>query len=73
MDEQMFWGRRLHQLGLAVKPLPAKKVTAQALANAISATLSATGYRNHAQQASQTMQVNDGVAKAIELLQPYIR
>jgi UDP:flavonoid glycosyltransferase YjiC (YdhE family) len=48
-------------------------VTAQALANAISATLSATGYRNRAQQASQTMQVNDGVAKAIELLQPYIR
>jgi sterol 3beta-glucosyltransferase len=73
MDEQMFWGRRLHQLGLAVKPLPAQKVTAQALANAISATLSATGYRNRAQQASQTMQVNDGVAKAIELLQPYIR
>jgi UDP:flavonoid glycosyltransferase YjiC (YdhE family) len=73
MDEQMFWGRRLHQLGLAVKPLPAKKVTAQALANAISATLSATGYRNRAQQASQTMQVNDGVAKAIELLQPHIR
>jgi sterol 3beta-glucosyltransferase len=69
MDEQLFWGRRLQQLGLAVKPLPVKSVTAQNLADAIGATLSTTSYRNRAQHASQTMQTNDGVARAIELLQ----
>jgi sterol 3beta-glucosyltransferase len=69
IGEQLFWGVRLQQLGLAVKPLPFKKVTAQALADAIDATLSTKGYRNRAQQASQTMQANHGVARAIELLQ----
>jgi hypothetical protein len=46
---------RLQQLGLTAKPLPFKKATAQALADTIDATLSAAGYRNRAQQASQTI------------------
>lgn len=69
MDEQLFWGRQLQKLGLAVKPLPFKSVTANALANGIRTILSNPGYRQTALQARNAMQNNDGVAKAIELLQ----
>ena len=73
MDEQMFWGRRLQQLALAGQPLPAKNVTAEALAEAINVTLASAHYRQQAQRASQTMQNNDGVAKAMQLLHARIQ
>lgn len=73
MDEQLFWGRTLQHLQLAGKPLPAKSVTAEALADAITATLTFPVYQTRAQQASQAMQTSDGVAKAIELLDTRMR
>lgn len=57
----MFWGRQLQQL--------AKNVTA----DAINATLASMQYRQGAQRASQAMQSNDGVAKAIQLLHARIQ
>ena len=72
MDEQMFWGRRLQELGLAVKPTAAKKITARVLADALVATIAEPNYQNRARQVSQTMQANNGVARAIELLQQRI-
>jgi sterol 3beta-glucosyltransferase len=68
MEEQLFWATQLHRLGLAGKPLPAKKVTAKALAQAIGNLLSDPGYREHARRIGAQMQGNDGVAGAIELL-----
>ncbi|MGY6275484.1 glycosyltransferase [Methylomonas sp. MgM2] len=73
MDEQLFWARQLQHLGLAGKPLPAKAVTAAALANAISVTLTMEKYRNNAQGAAQKMRANDGVAAAIKLLESQMR
>ena len=73
MDEQLFWARQLQKLKLAGTPLPAKTVTAEALANAIQATLMSTQYRNRAQEAGQTMQADDGVVSAIQLLQERIK
>jgi sterol 3beta-glucosyltransferase len=69
MDEQLFWARQLQALGLAGKPLPAKEVTAAALAEGIKAVLAAKKISDNARQASQSMQSNNGVARAIELLE----
>lgn len=69
MDEQLFWARQLQTLGLAGKPLPAKKVTPAALAEGIRAVLDSTAIRDNARQASMSMQGNDGVARAIKLLE----
>lgn len=71
IDEQQFWGKQLQTLGLAVKPLPSKSITAKALRNALGSILSDSRYRKAAQQAKHNMQVNDGVTKAIELLQSH--
>lgn len=68
MDEQLFWARQLQALGLAGKPLPAKKVTANALAQAIDNILSKPCYKEQALRLGQNMQSNDGVARAIALL-----
>ena len=69
MDEQLFWARQLQSLGLAGKPLPAKKVTAAALAQGIRTVLESKPIRDNARQASLAMQTNDGVTRAIQLLE----
>ena len=72
MDEQLFWGKQLQKLELAEPPIRAKIIKPEALASTIKATLACTNYRNRVQKASQTMQTNDGVAKAIRLLEERI-
>ena len=69
MDEQLFWARQLQALNLAGKPLPAKKVTATALAEGIRTVLNSKSIQDNAKQASLTMQGNNGVAWAIQLLE----
>lgn len=69
MDEQLFWARQLQSRGLAAKPLPAKKVTAAALAKEIRTVLASKSIRNNAKQASLSMQSQDGVARAVQLLE----
>ncbi len=69
MDEQLFWARRLQSLGLAGNPLPAKKATPTALAMAIRTVLDSKIMLATAGQTSQTMQANDGVARAVQLLE----
>jgi sterol 3beta-glucosyltransferase len=69
MDEQLFWARQLQSLGLAGKPLPAKNVTAITLAKGIRTVLDSKAMQDKARQASAAMQNNDGVARAIQLLE----
>jgi sterol 3beta-glucosyltransferase len=69
MDEQLFWAGQLQLLGLAGKPLPAKKVTAIALSKGIRTVLESTSLQDNARQASRAMQSHDGVARAVQLLE----
>lgn len=69
MDEQLFWARQLQTLGVAGKPLPAKKVTAKALAQAISNVLSNASYRQQAQDFGARMKKSNGVAVAVKLIE----
>ncbi|MGZ4990278.1 MAG: glycosyltransferase [Methylobacter sp.] len=69
MDEQLFWARQLQALGLAGKPLPAKKVAAVALAKGIRTVLDSKPIQDNAKQASLAMQTSHGVAQAIKLLE----
>ena len=72
MDEQLYWAKQLQILGVAGKPLPAKKVTAKALAAGIKVVLSTPAMKEKAQQLSLSMQNNDGVAQAIRLIEETI-
>ncbi len=64
MDEQLFWACHLQQMGIAGKPLPAKKANAQALAQRIKAVLATPKMKINAEQLSIKMQRN-GVEQAI--------
>jgi sterol 3beta-glucosyltransferase len=68
MEEQLFWATQLRRMGLAGKPLPAKTISANALARAIANIVSDPGYAHRAQSIGNQMQAHDGVARAVELL-----
>ena len=68
MDEQLYWAKQLQALGLAGKPLPAKKVTAMTLAAGIRSVLDSVAMAEKAQQARMMMQPDQGVAKALQLI-----
>jgi sterol 3beta-glucosyltransferase len=65
-DEPLFWARQLQSLGLAKNPLPAKKVTATALAKGISTVLDSKTVQDSAKYASQLMQTNDGIVRTVQ-------
>jgi UDP:flavonoid glycosyltransferase YjiC (YdhE family) len=68
MDEQLFWAKQLQVLGLAGKPLPAKKVTAAMLAKAIKTVLDSKAMQEKSLLTGQIMQSHHGVASAVDLL-----
>ncbi len=68
MDEQLFWAKQLQALGLAGRPLPAKKVTAMSLAAGIRTALDSVAMAEKAKQAGLMMQADQGVAKALQLI-----
>ena len=72
MNEQLFWAKQLQALGLAGRPLPAKKVTAVALAKGIRVVLNSKEMANTAKQSGSVIQKNQGVAQAITLLESCI-
>ena len=69
MDEQLFWGRQLEHLGLAGKPLPAKRVTPKALAKALTRVLENGTYKQNAGLVSQAMLKQTGVDTAVCLIE----
>lgn len=73
MDEQMFWARQLEKLGTAAKPLPAKRVSSHALAQALSEILKSAKYRERAQLLSRQMRRTDGVANAVAMIERHRR
>ncbi|NOU12614.1 MAG: glycosyltransferase family 1 protein [Methylococcaceae bacterium] len=69
MDEQLFWAHQLQALGLALTPLPAKKVNAKLLAKAIRRVLTVKSLQEKAVEASLIMQTHNGVAMAVQLVE----
>ncbi|MCK5828838.1 MAG: glycosyltransferase family 1 protein [Methylococcales bacterium] len=68
MDEQLFWACTLEQLGLAPKPLPAKKANEKQLAARINTVLSNNNYQTNAIKIGSNMDENQGVKNAVKLI-----
>ncbi|MEU6011506.1 glycosyltransferase [Streptomyces sp. NPDC047453] len=65
MADQPFWASRLHSLGVAPRPLPFQDLTAEALGEAITASLSEPAQRRRAAQLAQRMAAEDGAAAVL--------
>lgn len=69
MDEQWFWGQRLNALGLAPPPLPAKRATADQLAQRVQTLLDSPAMQQRTQDARRQMMQRDGIAEAVRLIE----
>ncbi len=73
MDEQHDWGWQLHGLGLAPRPLWYPKASPAELARAIRRVLDEPGFRERAAAAGERIRAENGVARAVELLERMMR
>jgi len=70
--DQPFWGDRVFQLGAGPRPIPAKHLSEDALASAVQATGNQT-MRSRASEIGKRMQQENGVARAVEILEQYFK
>lgn len=69
LADQFFWAERLRNLGVALRPVPRKKLRADRLARAISAALAAPSLPQRAAELAEAMRGEDGVRAAAELIE----
>lgn len=67
--DQPFWGRELHRLGVAPKPLHRRSVTAKKLSEKIKTVLASAAIKEKAQRISEIMKREDGVRRAVQLIE----
>ena len=67
-SDQPFWGHRVYSLGAGPKPLPAKKLTAQALAESIIGAVDNQNMRARAKAIGTRIRTEDGVSRAIDIV-----
>lgn len=65
MADQPFWAARLHRLGVAPRPLPFHELTAEALAEAITACVADPAHRQRAVELARRIATEDGAAAVL--------
>ncbi len=71
-SDQPFWGHRVHTLGAGPKPIPAKKLTTQTLAESILAAVSDQDMRARAKAIGVQIRAEDGVARTVDIIHRYV-
>lgn len=72
MSDQPFWGRRVHNLGAGVKPVPRHKLTEENLAAGIKTLVSDSRIQQAAETLGQRIRSEDGIGQSIALIERYI-
>ena len=71
--DQPFWARCLHDLGVAAKPIPIKRLSTERLTEAIQYVVSDTAVRQRAATIGECVSAEDGVGQAVELVERFAR
>jgi sterol 3beta-glucosyltransferase len=66
--DQLFWGRRVQELGAGPEPLPAKRLTSASLAEAIYRATTDTTMMRRAEALGQAICKETGVTNAVEII-----
>jgi len=66
--DQPFWADRLHQLGVAPRPLPMHELTADTLTDALRTCLRRSAYRDHAAHLAGRIRAEDGPARVLSVI-----
>ena len=70
--DQPFWGHRVYELGVGPTPIPRKRLAVEQLADAISTAASDANMRLRAAALGERVRAEDGVARAVEILERYL-
>ena len=71
--EQPFWGRRVHELGVGVKPIHRSKLTAQTLAAGLTQLLHDAAMQTRAAELGELIAAEDGVGNAVKWIEMQIK
>lgn len=71
--DQPFWGYHVHALGVGPEPIPQKKLTADALAQAIRQATAGATMRERAAVLGERIRAENGVGRAVELVSAYLQ
>ncbi|GAB4098196.1 glycosyltransferase [Sinomonas halotolerans] len=66
--DQPFWARRMHALGVAARPLPQRRLTADGLASRLAHAMDDAGIRARAAALGEAARAEDGVGAAVAAL-----
>jgi sterol 3beta-glucosyltransferase len=69
--DQLFWGKRVQELGAGSEPIHAKRLTAANLTEAIQKSSSDAGIRSRAEAIGRLIRSEDGVGNAVQIIQNY--
>jgi sterol 3beta-glucosyltransferase len=71
MSDQPFWGRRVMELGVGPKPIPRQRLDADRLARGIHHAVNDSAMRLQAADLGRRIRAEDGVGRAVDLLDNY--
>ncbi len=67
--DQFYWGARAAEMGVGPKPIPFNKLTSQQLASAIQTAVTDPDMRRRAADLGQKLRAENGIQRAVEMLQ----
>lgn len=70
--DQLFWGKRVQELGAGLEPIHAKRLTAANLAEAIQKSSDDARIRNRADAIGRSIRSESGVGNAVEIIWQYL-
>jgi sterol 3beta-glucosyltransferase len=70
--EQHMWASTLHKLGVSPAPIPQRLLTTDNLSAAIATLTSEPGLRHRAEVIGTRVRAEDGVARAVAELEPFL-
>jgi sterol 3beta-glucosyltransferase len=70
--DQSFWGKRVQELGVGPKAIPAKKLTVEKLAVAIRAATTDPNMKERAAVIGKAIRAEDGVGNAVKIVKQYL-
>ncbi len=65
VGDQLFWGKRVYEKGVAVKPIPLKKLTEKAFFESIQQLLTTERFYENAKSLAKELRREDGVLNAV--------
>jgi UDP:flavonoid glycosyltransferase YjiC (YdhE family) len=71
--DQPYWGRRVHELGVGMKPIPRRQLTADNLQHAIEGMVTTADLSRRAAELASAIRQEDGLGNAVRVIESLVR